>query len=184
MYADTDLRLYSSSKNLKFYSLRKHKAQEETQLSKTTNTLERHKLLIIVGILVIAAVLVAVLYRPSGGETLVASKTLTVPVNSDATDSFSYAGTAVNQSMATGCDIPASMKIVAESITSTGDVSIYINDQLYATGTISDTGEVMLTSGCGCSTVCICEIRIGDNTIRITSQGFEGQTKYEIYVKT
>lgn len=134
--------------------------------------------------MITAAILVVVLYRPNGGETLVATEILTVPANSDVTDSFSYAGSAVNQSMATGCNIPASMKIIAESITSTGDVSIYINDQLYATGTISDTGEVMLTSGCGCSTVCICEIRIGDNTIKITSQGFEGQVEYEIYAKT
>jgi len=184
MHIRTDLRLYNSSTNLKFYSFPKHEVQEETQLAKTINTLERHKLLIVVGIVVIAAVLVVVLYRPGGGETLVATKTLTVPANSDVTDSFSYTGTAVNQSMATGCNIPASMKIIAESITSTGDVSIYINNQLYATGTISDTGEVMLTSGCGCSTVCICEIKIGSNAIKITSQGFEGQTKYEIYVKT
>lgn len=61
---------------------------------------------------------------------------------------------------------------------------MYINDKSYATGSATDTGEIMLSSGCGCSTVCICEIKVGENTIRISSDDFVGQLKYEIYVKS
>ena len=147
--------------------------------------IRRHKLLMILVSVIIVLVVIfmsSTLIGPE--EALVASKTLSVPAAQNATDTFTYTGSEVNQSMAAGCNVPASMKLYAQSVTSTGTVEVYINDVEYATGTISDTGEVMLTSGCGCSTVCICEIQIGDNTIKIASQGFEGEVKYEIYVKS
>ncbi len=84
--------------------------------------------------------------------------------------------------MALGCSIPASMKIISQTVENTGTITVYINDQNYATGTITETGDVLLSSGCGCSTVCICEIEVGENTIRISSDDFEGELQYEIYV--
>ena len=146
--------------------------------------IRRHKLFTILISVIIVLVVIFAFYQPIGPKgVLVANKTLSVPAAQNATDSFTYTGSAVNQSMTTGCNVPASMKLYAQSVTSTGTVEIYLNDVEYASGTISDTGEVMLTSGCGCSTVCICEIQIGDNTIKIASQGFEGEVKYEIYVR-
>ncbi len=76
------------------------------------------------------------------------------------------------------------MKIICQSLVNEGTITVYINDESYATGTVADKGDVMLSSGCGCSTVCICEIKVGENTIRISSDDFEGQLKYEIYVKS
>lgn len=144
--------------------------------------IRRHKLLFVVGVLVVAVLVAAVFYLPRSGERLVATGTFSISANS-MFNSFSYAGTSVNQSMQIGCSIPASMKIVCESLTRTGTIAVFINDQNYATGTITGTGEVMLSSGCGCSTVCICEIEIGDNTIKISSSDFAGQLKYEIYAR-
>lgn len=147
--------------------------------------IRRHKLLTILSAIIIVLVVIFTFSTTIGPkEVLVASKTILVPAAQNATDTFTHTGSAVNESMITGCNVPASMKLYTQSVTSTGDVNIYINDVLYATGTISDTGYVKLTSGCGCSTVCICEIKIGDNTIEIVSQGFEGEVKYEIYVKS
>jgi len=146
-------------------------------------TIKRHKLLFAVGLLVIAVFVVVVFYKPSPGEKMVASGVVSISANS-VTDLFSYSGVGVNQSMAAGCNIPASMKIICQSLGDTGTITVYINDQNYATGTISDTGDVMLSSGCGCSTVCICEIKVGENTIKISSDDFEGQLGYEIYVKS
>lgn len=129
-------------------------------------------------------ILVAIfLYLPRSGERMVASGILSVSANPPS-DSFSYSGTSVNQSMEIGCNIPASMKIICQSFENQGAITVYINDQSYATGTVTGTGEVMLSSGCGCSTVCICEIKIGDNTIRVSSSDLIGQLKYEIYVKS
>lgn len=152
-------------------------------MSNALRTISRHKLLFAVGILVIAILVAIFLYMPKSGESMVASGALSVSTNS-ATDSFSYSGTSVNQSMEVGCNIPASMKIICQSLENQGTITVYINDQNYATGTVTDTGEVMLSSGCGCSTVCICEIKIGNNTIRTSSSDFVGQLKYEIYVKS
>ncbi len=146
-------------------------------------TIKRHKLLIAVGIIVVAVIGVLVFYRPPAGETMVASGTLQIAAGW-ATDSFNYAGTSVNQSMEVGCNIPASMKIICQNLENAGTITVYINDESYATGNVAEAGEIMLSSGCGCSTVCICEIKIGANTIRITSDDFAGQLKYEIYVKS
>lgn len=143
--------------------------------------IRRHKLLFAVGIIIIAALIFVVFYKPSGGEQMVASGALSVSANS-VTDSFSYSGAGVNESMALGCSIPASMKIISQTVENTGTITVYINDQNYATGTITETGDVLLSSGCGCSTVCICEIEVGENTIRISSDNFEGELQYEIYV--
>ena len=145
--------------------------------------IKRHKLLFIVSILVIAALAAVILYIPRSGEKMIANGTVSISANSE-TEPFSYGGVNVNQSMTTGCSIPASMKIKCESLTNTGTITVYINDQNYATGTITSTGEVTLSSGCGCSTVCICEIKVGDNTIKLSSNDFAGQLKYEIYVKS
>lgn len=144
---------------------------------------KRHKLLVIVGTVVLIAIIGIAFYATSPKETLVAQNNLTLAANQSATDTFTYSGSTVNQSMTTGCNVPASLKINVQSITSSGDVQIYINDKLYATGTISDTGEAMLTSGCGCSTVCVCEIKVGNNDIKIESDSFSGQVRYEVYVK-
>jgi len=155
----------------------------DEKMSSALGTFRRHKLLFVVGLLVIAVVVVVVFYKPGGGEEKVASGVLSVSANSVA-DSFSYSGAGVNQSMDVGCNVPASMKIICQSLVHDGTITVYINDQNYATGTINDTGEVMLSSGCGCSTVCICEIKVGENTIRISSNDFSGEIEYEIYVKT
>jgi len=146
--------------------------------------IKRHKLLVAISVIIIIVIIGFGLLKSGGREILVASKSLPISANQDSMDTFTYTGSSVNQSMQTGCSVPASMKLYAQNVTSTGSVDIYLNNQLYASGTISDEGEVMLSSGCGCSTVCICEIKIGDNTIKIASQGFEGQVKYEIYVKS
>ena len=152
-------------------------------MSNVPGAIRRHKLLFAVGLLVIAVFVVVVFYKPSPGEKMVASGVVSISANS-VTDSFSYSGAGVNESMALGCNIPSSMKIICQSLGDTGTITVYINDQNYATGTISDTGDVMLSSGCGCSTVCICEIKVGENTIKISSDDFEGQLGYEIYVKS
>jgi len=152
-------------------------------MSKILGTIRQHKLLFAVGLLVIAVVVVVVFYKPGGGEKMVASGVISISANS-VTDLFSYSGVGVNQSMDVGCNIPASMMIICQSLVNEGTITVYINDENYATGTIADAGEVMLSSGCGCSTVCICEIKVGENTIRISSDDFTGQLKYEIYVKS
>ena len=152
-------------------------------MSNVLKAIKRHKLLFAVGLLVIAVLAVVVFYKPSPGETMVASGVISMSANS-VTDSFSYSGAGVNQSMAVGCNVPASMKIICQNLENTGTITVYINDQNYATGTITGTEEALLSSGCGCSTVCICEIKVGDNTIRISSDDFVGQLKYEIYVKS
>jgi hypothetical protein len=143
----------------------------------------RHKLLFAVGLLVIVALVAIIFYMPRGGEKMVANGTFSVSDNS-VSDTFGYNGSSVNQSMALGCSLPASMKIICQSLTRTGNITVYINDEGYATGIVSDAGDVMLSSGCGCSTVCICEIKVGQNIIKISSSGFAGQLKYEIYVKS
>jgi hypothetical protein len=145
--------------------------------------MSRHKLLFTVGVLLVVVLLALLVYLPRGGEKLVASGVLSVSKNS-AADSFSYTGVSVNQSMDVGCNIPASMKIICQDLSDEGSINVYINDESYATGTVEGEGEVLLSSGCGCSTVCICEIKIGDNNIRIASSDFAGQIKYEIYVKS
>jgi len=152
-------------------------------LAKTFRTIGRHKLLLVVGILIIAALMVFLFYKPGGGEKMVASGVISVSANS-MTDLFSYSGSSVNQNMTTGCNVPASMKIICQTMVNSGAITVYINDKSYATGPVAATGDVMLSSGCGCSTVCICEIKIGENTIKISSNEFVGQLKYEIYVKS
>lgn len=152
-------------------------------MSSVIRTLGRHKLLFAVGLLVVSVLVAVIFYLPRSGEKMVASGVVSVAANS-MSDSFSYTGASVNQSMQTGCNLPASMKIICQSLTNEGTITVYINDQSYATGTISNTGEILLSSGCGCSTVCICEIKVGENTIRISSDNFAGKLKYEIYVKS
>lgn len=115
----------------------------------------RHKLLVIVGAITLIAIVGLAFYTSIPKETLVAQESLTLAANQSATDKFTYSGSTVNQSMATGCNVPASLKINVQSISSSGAVQIYINDKLYATGTVLNTGEAMLSSGCGCSTVCV-----------------------------
>jgi hypothetical protein len=146
-------------------------------------TVKRHRLLFSVGLIVIAVLVAVILYMPRSVDKMVASGVVSISANS-ATYSFSYSGASVNQSMSVGCTLPASMKITCQSLNHTGIITVYINDKSYATGTAANTGEVVLSSGCGCSTVCICEIRVGENTIRVSSDNFAGQLKYEIYVKT
>ena len=146
-------------------------------------TVKRHKLLLTVGILVIAVVVLVIFYLPSDGEKMVASGVIQLNDENSDSDYFSYSGVGINQDMALGCSIPASMKIICQSVANDGTITVRINDEAYAHGTITDTGEVMLSSGCGCSTVCICEIKVGENTIIISSEDFRGQVKYEIYVK-
>ena len=153
------------------------------EMSNAFKTLRRHKLLFAVGLIVIVALVAILIYSQSAGEKLVAGGTLHISANS-ATDSFIYSGATVNQSMTLGCNVPASMKILCQSLANSGTITVYINDESYATGTVAGTGEVLLSSGCGCSTVCICEIKVGENTIKISSSNFAGELKYEIYVKS
>jgi len=152
-------------------------------MSSVLRLVRHHKLLMIVGTIVLVVIISLALYTSSPKETLVAQNNLTLAPNQSATDTFTYSGSTVNQSMTTGCSVPASLKIHVQSLTSSGTVEIYINDKLYATGTISDIGEAMLSSGCGCSTVCVCEIKVGTNAIKIESDSFSGQVRYEVYVK-
>lgn len=145
---------------------------------------KRHKLLVIVGTIVIVAAIWLGIFMSSPKETLVAQDNLTIAAGQSATDNFTYSGSTVNQSMTTGCSVPASLKIDVQSLAASGAIEVYINDNLYAEGNISGTGEAMLSSGCGCSTTCVCEIQVGDNIIKVTSNGFSGQLKYEVYVKS
>ena len=85
--------------------------------------------------------------------------------------------------MNTGCTIPASIKINTISCINSGNIEVYINKNNYATGLISKPGYALLSSGCGCSTVCICEIKTGENILSIISKGFEGEIEFEISVK-
>jgi hypothetical protein len=117
-------------------------------------------------------------------ELLVASGTLSIQKMQNATKSFNYEGSQVSTSMDVECNIPATISLNVLRVDSEGAVFLYINDFNYASGTISVVGIVELTSGCGCSTVCICEIQAGENSLKIVSQGFEGEIKYEIYVKS
>jgi len=144
---------------------------------------KRHKLLVIVGTIVLIVIIGIVFYTSSPKETLVAQNNLTLAANQSTTDTFTYSGSTVNQSMTTGCNVPASLKINVQSLASAGTIKVYINDKLYAEGTISNTGDAMLSSGCGCSTVCVCEIKVGSNVIQIESNSFSGQVRYEVYVK-
>lgn len=152
-------------------------------MSKIYKTISHHKLLLIVGLIVIVIFVAVIFYAPQSEEKVVASGILAISKDAAAT-LFSYSGTGVNQSMDAACNIPASMKITCQSFANQGAITVYINDESYATGTVTSTGEVALSSGCGCSTVCICEIKIGENNIKISSNNFVGQLMYEIYVKS
>lgn len=151
-------------------------------MSGALRTIRRHKLLFVIGIFVIVALVAFVFYKLGGGEKMIANGSISISANS-MSNLFSYSGSSVSQNMSTGCNVPASMKIICQTLTNSGTITVYINDKSYATGTVTGTGEVMLSSGCGCSTVCVCEIKVGENTIKISSNDFVGQLKYEIYVK-
>ncbi len=116
-------------------------------------------------------------------ESLVASGTLSVSSDKSITNTFDYHGSSISQSMSQGCSVPATFKLNTLEITKAGKLSIYLNDLYVGYAEITKTGEVAIVSGCGCSTSCICEIRVGDNVIKFVSQGFSGQVKYEVYVK-
>ena len=81
------------------------------------------------------------------------------------------------------CNIPATIPLDILRADLEGTVELYINDIKYTSGVVSVVGTLELTSGCGCSTICICEIQSGQNSLKVASQGFEGEIKYEIYVK-
>jgi hypothetical protein len=151
-------------------------------MSKALKGFRRHKLLLIVGILLIAVVVGLLFYMPSSDKE-VASGVLQVS-GSTASNSFNYNGTSVNQNMTGTCSIPASIRINCQNIASQGSVRILINDEAYATGTISGTGAVELSSSCGCSTVCICKINVGNNNVTFATTDFKGQLEYKIYVKS
>jgi len=152
-------------------------------MSSILRFIQRHRLLVIVGTVVLIVIIGLAFYTSTPKETLVAESNLTLAADQSATDTFTYSGSAVNQSMTTGCSVPASLRIDVQSLTSSGTIEVYINDELYATGTISNTGEAMLSSGCGCSTTCVCEIKVGDNVIKVVSDNFSGQLTYQVYVK-
>lgn len=152
-------------------------------MSSILHLVRRHRLLVIVGAIVLFALIWFVFYRPEPSETLVAQNNLTLAASQSTADRFTYSGSIVNQSMTAGCKVPASLKINVQSLTTEGAIKVFINDKLYAEGTISGTGEAVLSSGCGCSTLCVCEIIVGDNVIKVLSSGFSGQVRYEIYVK-
>ena len=131
-----------------------------------------------------SAVLGVILFLASTPkEILVASRVVVIPLNQNATETFSHTGASVSQEMSTGCYVPATMKLTATKMTKAGRLLIYINDFYVGYADITSTGQVAISSGCGCSTTCICEILIGDNVIRFVSQGFSGEVKYEVYVK-
>lgn len=165
-------------------NLRSYRTQdEEGEVPNAFTILSHHKLLLVVGLIVVAALVAVVFYKPGSKEEAVASGTFSVSSNA-VIAAFDYSGGSINQSMTVGCSVPASMKITCQDLANQGSITVYINDRSYATGTISGLGEVALSSGCGCSTVCICEIKVGENTIKISSDAFVGQLKYEIYVKS
>lgn len=144
--------------------------------------LKHHKLLLLVGVTTVT-LLASALYNPGQEQNLVTSNVITISETKQTVeDSFSYQGSRIYQEMPI-CDIPASMRLITQSVNKEGYVEIYLNDQLFATGAISSEGEAYLSSGCGCSTICICEIEAGDNTLKIVSQGFEGIVKYEIFLE-
>ncbi len=99
------------------------------------------------------------------------------------TQTFTYENSTVSADMIVECVIPASIKINTLTMTTPGNIEIYINENNYATGIITKTGYAQLASGCGCSTVCICEIKSGENVLTIVSRDFEGEIEYEISVK-
>jgi len=129
-------------------------------------------------------VFVAVLYlatQPT--KTLVTSKTTTIALNQVTANMFNYAGVAASGNMTTGCSVPATLELTVSKVTHTGGLRIYINDFYVGYAQISGVGKVAIVSGCGCSTSCVCEIRVGDNVIMFISQGFSGELKYEVHVK-
>jgi len=124
-----------------------------------------------------------ILLQRSSPDVVVASRVVSIPANEQTADSFVFGGVGVQQSMAAGCNVPAALKLDASSLKSPGKLLIYINDFYVGHATITSIGQVMISSGCGCATSCVCEIRGGENLVKLISQGFAGEIKYEVTVK-
>ena len=120
---------------------------------------------------------------PVSSEILVVSRNISVREGEGVADTFAYSAPAISSDMVTGCNVPAFFKLYVVSLRSRGRLRIYINDVYVGYADVTSSGQVAITSGCGCGTSCICTIQTGQNTVRFVSEGFSGEVKYEIYVK-
>ena len=120
---------------------------------------------------------------PVPSEILVVSRNVSAREGEAVADTFTYSASAISADMATGCNIPAFLKLYIVSVRSRGRLRIYINDFYVGFAYITSSGQAAIASGCGCGTSCICTIRTGQNTVRFVGEGFSGEVKYEIYVK-
>ena len=137
-------------------------------------------LLFIAFFIVIAAIL---LWSPKPSVSPANFGSLRIDVNQTSISRFTYGGSDIDQSMVSGCDVPASLSLEVTEFKSPGRVNISINDFYVGYADITSVGETLIASGCGCSTSCICTIKAGENVVTMTSEGFAGGLTYKIYVE-
>jgi len=153
------------------------------RLSKSRRTRRKSKIIVASLLFAFFAFVAGLLLWPTYSESLVVSRSVSIQGRSEVADAFTYSAQGISADMATGCNIPAAFKLEVTQMRSRGKIRIYINDFYVGYADITSTGKASITSGCGCSTSCICTIRTGQNTVRLVSDGFSGEMKYEVYVK-
>src|SRR4030043_1950061 len=137
-------------------------------------------LLFIAFFVAIAAIL---LWSPKPSVSPANFGSLRIDANQTSTSRFTYGGSEIDQSMVSGCDVPASLSLEVTEVKTPGRVKISINDFYVGYAEITSVGEALIASGCGCSTSCICTIKAGENVVAMTSEGFAGGLTYKIYVE-
>jgi hypothetical protein len=121
-----------------------------------TGFLKQYKLLFAISGIIVIVFFLLIFYSSDQGSAKETAIEGTMEISANPVfNSFNYTGNTVNANMEVGCSLPASMTIQCVSFTKNGTISVFINDQCYATGTVTGTGDIMLYSGCGCSTVCM-----------------------------
>lgn len=109
---------------------------------------------------------------------------LRVDADKKSTSIFTYSGSAIYETMTVGCDVPAGLTLHVTSVESPGEVIIYVNDFLVGYADITSEGDALIMSACECSTACVCELRTGENTLTLNSDGFAGEVTYELWVES
>ena len=135
------------------------------------------------------AVAVILLWSPKHPESMSQTPaeltgSLRVDADKKSTSLFTYSGPAIIETMTVGCDVPAGLTLHVTSVESAGEVIIYVNDFLVGYADITSEGDALIISACECSTSCVCEVKTGENTLTLNSNGFAGEVTYELWVES